>query len=327
MTVRHRISLVVFAYNQSAVIDDAVDSALAQVCEPIEIILSDDASPDDTHARMSAKAAAYKGSHQVIVRRNEKNLGMGEHFNTVMRVALGDLVILMAGDDISLPDRVARIVRAWDDSGQQLDLIASHVIDMAHDGINLGVLQVDDLSEWRSVDDWICRRPYVIGAAHAITRRIFERFGSLAGDCLHEDQVNTLRAICTGGGCTIDAPLVHYRRGGISGRKGMSGAELLTSLRRRTDQHLALHQQWQHDAQLADCLGRVQQATNRENQREMFMRALLADPVRYPALSLLWHQGFQVQTGWRLEKWLRIVFAKLIVQINTWRDRTRFKSN
>lgn len=90
---------------------------------------------------------------------------------------------------------------------------------------------------------------------------------------------------------------------------------------------IVLHQQWQHDAQLADCLERVQQATNREEQREMFMRAFLVDPVRHPALSLLWHQGFRVQTGWRPEKWLRIVFAKLTVQINTWRDCTRFKSN
>ncbi len=59
-THRPRITLVVFAYNQSAMIDAAIDSALVQVCEPIEILLSDDASPDDTFARMQARAATLR---------------------------------------------------------------------------------------------------------------------------------------------------------------------------------------------------------------------------------------------------------------------------
>ena len=88
-TRRPRITLVVFAYNQSAMIDAAIDSALAQVGEPIEILLSDDASPDDTFARMQAKAAAYRGPHQVRVRRNPTNLGINGHFNAVVEAAQG----------------------------------------------------------------------------------------------------------------------------------------------------------------------------------------------------------------------------------------------
>jgi len=107
-----RITLAVLAYNQSATIDTAVQSALGQQCEPVEVLLSDDASPDDTFDKMQAAASAYTGPHQVVVRRNARNLGIGEHYNEVMRAARGRLIVMMAGDDISTPDRVARTAAA-----------------------------------------------------------------------------------------------------------------------------------------------------------------------------------------------------------------------
>lgn len=318
------LTLVVLAYRQAPLIDAAIASALAQTGEPIEILLSDDASPDDTFARMQAHAAAYRGPHQVIARRNPVNLGLGEHVNTVMREARGALVLLMAGDDLCLPERAQRVREAWEASGRRADLIASHVIDMSLDGEDLGVLRVDDLAQWRGVEDWARRRPHVIGAAHAVTRRLFDRFGPMAADCQLEDQVNTLRALCAGGACTVDAPLLRYRRGGVSGRHvDADGAALRSRLQRVAQRHLALHRQWRRDAALAGCLDAVQAATDREEQREQFLAALLAEPSRRPALRLLWDRRFRVRTGWRLGKWLRVAFADLTVRLDALKAQRR----
>jgi glycosyltransferase involved in cell wall biosynthesis len=318
------LTLVVLAYRQAPLIDAAIASALAQTGEPIEILLSDDASPDDTFARMQAHAAAYRGPHQVIARRNPVNLGLGDHVNTVMQAARGELILLMAGDDLCLPERAQRVREAWDATGRQVDLIASHVIDMSVDGTDLGVLRVDDLAQWRSVEDWARRRPHVIGAAHAVSRRLFDRFGPMAADCLLEDQVNTLRALCAGGACTVDVPLLRYRRGGVSGRQlDADGAAMRTRLKRIADRHLALHRQWRRDAAFAGCLGTVHAATAREEQRERFLAALLADPSRRPPLSLLWDSRFRVRTGWRLSKWLKVAFAALAVQADAVKARLR----
>src|SRR5206468_1596101 len=117
--------------------------------------------------------------------------GIGAHFNALMRIAEGRLVALMAGDDISLPERIARTIQAWHDHGERPDLIAANVFDMTEDGHDVGIKQVDRLQEWRGVEHWAQRRPYVIGAAHAITRRLFDRFGPLANNVFHEDQINT----------------------------------------------------------------------------------------------------------------------------------------
>ena len=56
-----RITLAVLAYNQSHFIEDAVRSALGQVCEPVEVLLSDDASPDTTFANCRFQAYSECG--------------------------------------------------------------------------------------------------------------------------------------------------------------------------------------------------------------------------------------------------------------------------
>ncbi|MEY4908390.1 MAG: hypothetical protein RL260_2108 [Pseudomonadota bacterium] len=312
-----RITLVVFGYRQSRTIEEAVRSALAQVCEPIEILLSDDASPDDTLVRMQALAAAYQGPHQVTVRCNPRNLGINGHFNEVTRVARGELLVMMAGDDLSLPDRVAQVAQAWDASGQRLDLIACHLHDMGANGEDHGVLRVDDLSQWHSVQDWARRRPYVVGAGHAFTKRLFTRFGPLLPQVGYEDQVNLLRALCSGGACTLDAPLVRYRRGGVSDRmRDFTGEHFLAWLRRLNVLHVALHQQWLHDAETAGCLDTVQRATEREYRREQFVASLLDAPGAAARLKQAL-QPSSLPQGWRLRKALYLAWPALAARIRS----------
>ena len=322
MSTPPRITLAVLAYNQSATIDTAVGSALGQQCEPVEVLLSDDASPDDTFDKMQAAASVYTGPHQVVVRRNARNLGIGEHYNEVMRAARGRLIVMMAGDDISTPDRVARTAAAWDASGERLDLIASHLHDMGHGGEDFGILRVDDLADWKTLDDWARRRPYIVGASHAFTRRLFERFGPLGPQVAYEDQVNTLRALLMGdgGACTLDAPLVHYRRGGVSDRmRDFSGERFLQWTRRQNIKHLALHAQWLQDAAQAGCKAQVQAAIAKEYGHELFWQSLLAaDTVRGRWQAVHAHPGLPL--GWRLRKWAYLGLPGVAGRLRHWQS-------
>lgn len=308
-----RITLLLLAYNHCEFIEAAARSTLLQACEPIEIIMSDDCSSDDTYARMQAIAQGYSGPHQVVVRRNETNLGIGRHLNALMRLAGGRLVVLMAGDDISLPTRVARNAQAWDASNQRLDLLASHVVDMSHDGKDLGVLRAESLQQWKSVDDWAQRRPYVIGAAHAITRRLFDRFGPLQDDVSHEDQVNVLRAVCSGGACTIDEPLVRYRRGGISAAFDHSPLAFRTFEAQRNARHFAVFAQWKRDASVAGCRSLVENAIADEEQGEIFVRRLLAASSLSQQLRLAAAaSGLNAKQRWKKLSYLRAPRATLV---------------
>jgi hypothetical protein len=120
---------------------------------------------------------------------------------------------------------------------------------MDADGTDHGVIRVDDLSQWRSADDWVKKRPHVVGASHAFTRRMFERFGPIRADLPYEDQVMSLRASCLGGGITVNEPLVRYRRGGMSAgaAERLSAADNLRRLLTKHTRQQALYLQVERD--------------------------------------------------------------------------------
>ena len=99
----HRACVLLLAYNQQETIESAIDSVLGQQCEPIEIVLSDDASSDCSFELMQAAAERYRGPHSVRARRNATNLGIGQHYNELVRATRAPLLVTAAGDDISTP--------------------------------------------------------------------------------------------------------------------------------------------------------------------------------------------------------------------------------
>jgi glycosyltransferase involved in cell wall biosynthesis len=89
---RPLLTFALFAYNQEQFIAEAVQGALSQTYSPLEIILSDDCSPDRTFEIMQEMASKYNGPNRVIVRRNERNLGLIGHINLVMEIVQGELI-------------------------------------------------------------------------------------------------------------------------------------------------------------------------------------------------------------------------------------------
>jgi glycosyltransferase involved in cell wall biosynthesis len=109
---RPLVTFALIAYNQEKYIREAVEGALSQTYEPLEIILSDDCSSDRTFEIMEEMAEAYQGPHRVVARRNKKNLRPYSHVLEAVKSARGDIVVLAAGDDISKPNRTSNIYKA-----------------------------------------------------------------------------------------------------------------------------------------------------------------------------------------------------------------------
>ncbi len=111
--MRPLLTFAIFAYNQESLVQEAVEAAFAQTYSPLEIILSDDFSQDRTFNIMKAVAAGYHGPHKIVLNRNPSNLGPATHVNRIVKLAQGELIVAASGDDVSLPDRTARIFEAW----------------------------------------------------------------------------------------------------------------------------------------------------------------------------------------------------------------------
>jgi len=307
MSVAPRISLVLLACNQEAWAADAAASVLAQACEPLEIVLSDDASTDGTFAVLEAAAAAYRGPHRVRARRNERNLGIGAHWNRLVAETSGSLLVCAAGDDQSLPHRVARLAAAWDASGGTLDLVASHYVDMALDGAPGAEVAIDDLTAL-TLEGWLQRRPFTLGATHLFTRRLMERFGPFRPGLWYEDPVIALRAVLSGGAATVKEPLIRYRRGGSSKvPQAESGDVLRGWITRQAKRVLAEIDQFAADADRAGRGDAVRAALKPTADRERYLLAMseahdLGERMR------AWRAGASLPAGWRLRKGLTCTF-------------------
>ena len=212
MTASPRITVIVMTYNQQDLVGEAIAAALAQDCEPIEILISDDRSSDGTWDAIGRATAGYAGPHRVTLNRNAVNLGITAHLNRCVELAAGDILIGAAGDDVSAPDRVRRIAETFD-AGAPL-LVHSRVEAISDDPT--ARMSHEKALFFRSVDPVKAATSFAlyVGATIGFHRDLYRTYGPLpARDC-YEDMILGFRAALEGRVAFIDAPLVRYRVGG-----------------------------------------------------------------------------------------------------------------
>ena len=90
------ISVIMPVYKVEPYLPAAVESVLSQTCQDFELILVDDASPDNCPALCDEYAARYKN---VQVLHKEKNGGLGAARNTGADAARGRYLYYMDSDD------------------------------------------------------------------------------------------------------------------------------------------------------------------------------------------------------------------------------------
>ena len=271
------VSLLLIAYRQASTVGTAVEAALAQTYSPLEIVISDDASDDDTWASIQAAVQGYSGPHRIILNRNAHNLGIGAHLSHLVELSRGELLFVAAGDDASLPHRCERVVQAWVAAQRKPDVIASALIDTDASGQGHSTIQPSDLSRYRNAADWLANPPFVVGAAQAWTRRLFDKFGPLPQGVVAEDLIMVFRAIVSGGAITLDEPLVRYRRGGISRRRRAMHADDVVERLLKNNRHALVElPQLLADARTAGQLNAVQSSLEARLERERFIERLFA---------------------------------------------------
>lgn len=209
-----RASVVLLTFNQELYVKDALQSLLDQDYEDLEIVVSDDASKDQTWQVVSSVASEYKGPKKIILNRNAANLGIGANYAKAFSLTSGEVIFSAAGDDVSLPTRCSESIAAWRSTAKKSDLVATDAFDMTIDGQTVGVKTIDDLQNW-DVPKWFAGRPHHFGASHMMTRRL------LALNPLHtklnaEDQCLMFRALLMGGALRLAKPLVMHRQNGVS---------------------------------------------------------------------------------------------------------------
>lgn len=128
-----RVSFVVPCYNLAHYLKECVGSILSQTFGDIEVLVMDDASPDDT-----PEVARGFGDPRVIHVRNETNLRHLRNYNKGIGLARGEFVWLISADDaLARPDVLERYVRLLDEHPRvgYVFCPATAVVDGAENGV------------------------------------------------------------------------------------------------------------------------------------------------------------------------------------------------
>lgn len=103
------VSICIPTYNRASLLLEAIDSVRAQSYWPIEIIIADDSSNEDSeHALIDLIGS---GDFQYI--HNIPPLGQADNVNKLFDLARGDLLVLLHDDDLLLPDALGELVNCF----------------------------------------------------------------------------------------------------------------------------------------------------------------------------------------------------------------------
>lgn len=176
MTAAPKVSVCIPSYNAARFLPAAIDSVLGQDYEDLELVVSDDASADET----SEVCVRYSDPRFRAVKSQDR-LGQAGNWNRCLELARGEYVILLHADDELLPSYLRRAVATLD-ANPDVGLVTCAVRHVDETGEPLSLQQLLDIDQ---VDraDLILRRLLLDGcvinpAGVLVRREAFERAGS-----------------------------------------------------------------------------------------------------------------------------------------------------
>ena len=163
------ISLVIPTYNRSNYLKRCLDSILSQEVDCYEIIVSDNASPDDTQEVMQN----YLQYSQIYYFRNETNLGARENIYKATKYAQGEYIFWLSDDDYLLPNSLLKVVDVIN-AHPEVGYIYSPVVAI-DDRNGKQFFRRDDFQENKLIDVNLEHLPTVMSSAWVFSRQILKR--------------------------------------------------------------------------------------------------------------------------------------------------------
>lgn len=199
----------------------AVSSLLEGDSTDFELIISDDASPDDTPKVLLEYLKSYKGPVQVRYLRHLKNGGLNGRghalvFETLRR---GQIILKMDGDDFSMPHRIRRTVELWQSLSCEPSIMVVNAVryidaEEREDGVALqGVCSVGERVYFPPQDPFESTVP-AFGTATVASRRFLEwtrQLPWIGERWIAGDVVTTRRALLDKGIWFVNEPIFFYR--------------------------------------------------------------------------------------------------------------------
>lgn len=215
-----RISVALCTHNGASYVEEQLLSILEQQPAPTQLVVSDDASRDDTIDRVRAVAARYP-SVQLTIFENTPPLGVTKNFEQAIRACTGDLIALSDQDDVWHPGRLALFAaqfaaqptvslihsdaRLVDGAGAPLGHTLSGAL-----GVGAGEVASIHAGDAFSV---MLRRNLVTGACTVFRRSLVEFAAPFPPSWVHDEWLGIIAAAVASTDF-VEQPTIDYRQHG-----------------------------------------------------------------------------------------------------------------
>jgi glycosyltransferase involved in cell wall biosynthesis len=121
------VTVIIPTYNRAQLVLRAIDSVAAQTYAPIEIVVVDDGSTDDTMSLLAERARVGK----IRIVTHAANRGVTAAKNTGLDAARGDYAAILDSDDELLPDAVMVVMNEFERLGEEYGMVLGNCVDPA----------------------------------------------------------------------------------------------------------------------------------------------------------------------------------------------------
>jgi len=112
LNIQPLVSICIPTYNSARFLRESLDSIVNQTYPNKEIIISDNASTDETENITKEYVKKYK----IKYFRNEKNIGAETNFTRCIELANGEFIAIFHADDLYMPDIVQKQVQLFQEN-------------------------------------------------------------------------------------------------------------------------------------------------------------------------------------------------------------------
>lgn len=233
--IENLVSTVIPVHNRAAMLCEAVDSVLAQDWRPIEIVIVDDGSTDDTPAVADEIATTNTGVVRVM---HQANSGPGVARQAGLAIAQGEFVQFLDSDDLLLPEKFSLQVAAL-----RADPVAGICYGRtiaSNDGVRETAYAQATGERHRKLFPAMLRDPLWPTLTPLYRRTVIDRIGPWPTGCQLEDWVYDAMAGALGIElCYVDADVAETRNHG-GNRLCNSWLRDESALRDRASAHVAV---------------------------------------------------------------------------------------
>lgn len=182
-----KISVIVLCYHKFEFIYKALDSVLEQKYPMIELVISDDASPNFPEKEIEDYIVKKKNINivNVVINHETVNLGTVKHLNHAIELSSGDYIVALAADDVFYDENVLEnYVKGFDKAGSECYIEMAQTAMCDYDMNVQGYYLQSNVKEVLEKKDCgkelfglLAFKPYLPSTSTCFTRKFFELYG------------------------------------------------------------------------------------------------------------------------------------------------------